>query len=149
MTFVTNNRINGFVDTMNENGLEVPNEYIIEGGYRNPLLTESAAMKLLQLPNRPTCIIAPDDQAAIGVISAIRNAGLQFVDDISVAGYDGIDLSFLTGIKLTTVIQERDEIGKEAARKLIHLIEDKEDVLSGTQFMKQTLDIGNSVKKIN
>jgi DNA-binding LacI/PurR family transcriptional regulator len=148
-SLVTRNRVDGFLDTMEENGLTVPKEYLRESLYRNSLMAEEQAMKLLQLPNRPTCIIAPDDISAIGVVSAIKKAGLQVVKDISVAGYDGIDCTQFIGIKLTTVRQERDAIGRQAARKLIEMIEENGEVPYDTVFMKQTLLSGNSVKKLN
>jgi DNA-binding LacI/PurR family transcriptional regulator len=147
-TLVTKNRLEGFMDAISENGLTLPKEFIAESLYRNSLVTEEVALKLMQLPNRPTCIIAPDDTSAMGVISAIRKQGLQVVKDISVSGYDGMDVSQLIGVKLTTVKQERDNIGKEAARKLIQMIENGESVPLDTVFMKQTLIIGNSVRKI-
>jgi len=148
-TLVTKNRIDGFSDALDENGIKIPEEYIVEGKYRNPITAEEQAIKLLQMHNRPTCIIAPDDQSAIGVTNAIRKQGLQIVKDISVAGYDGSDIQQMVGIKLTTVNQERDNIGKEAAKKLIQLIEKNEDLPLDTIFMNQTLIVGNSVRKIN
>jgi DNA-binding LacI/PurR family transcriptional regulator len=140
--------VDWFNDAMKENGLKVPHEYIAEGAYRNSIITEDIASKLLQLPKRPTCIIAPDDLSAMGVLSAIRKNGLQPVKDVSVAGYDGLDVNILVGAKLTTVKQERESIGKEAARKLIQLIENGDNIPLDTIFMKQTLIIGNSVKKL-
>lgn len=148
-SLVTRNRVEGFLDAMKENGLTVPQEYLRESLYRNMLMAEEHTMKLLQLPNRPTCIIAPDDTAALGVISAIRKYGLQVVRDISIAGYDGIESTQFIGIKLTTVRQERDTIGRQAARKLIEMIEEDVTVPRDTVFMKQTLVVGNSVKKLN
>jgi DNA-binding LacI/PurR family transcriptional regulator len=50
---------------------------------------------------------------------------------------------------LTTVRQERDAIGRQAARKLIEMIEENGEVPYDTVFMKQTLLSGNSVKKLN
>lgn len=148
-SLVTRNRVDGFLDTMEEFGLTVPQEYLRESLYRNSLMAEEHAMKLLQLPDRPTCIIAPDDTSAMGIISAIRKNGLQIVRDISIAGYDAIDSAQFTGIKLTTVRQERDTIGRQAARKLIEMIEKNGEVSLDTVFMKQTLITGNSVKKLN
>jgi DNA-binding LacI/PurR family transcriptional regulator len=85
----------------------------------------------------------------MGVISGIRKCGLQVVKDVSVAGYDGFDIAQFIGIKLTTVKQEREAIGREAARKLIQMIESGRAVLFDTIFMKQTLIVGNSIKKLN
>ncbi len=147
-SLVTRNRIDGFTDAMEENGIKVVKEYLRESLYRNTLMTEEQALKLLKLPNRPTCIIAPDDTSAMGVISAIRKSGLKVVKDISIAGYDGVDLIQYIGVKLTTVKQERDTIGREAAKKLLQMIEGNGELPLDTIFMKQSLIIGNSIRKI-
>jgi DNA-binding LacI/PurR family transcriptional regulator len=148
-SLVTRNRIEGFTDAMKENGIKVAKEYLRESLYRNTHMTEEQALKLLKLPNRPTCIIAPDDTSAMGVVSAIRKSGLQVVKDISIAGYDGVDLQQYIGVKLTTVKQERETIGFEAAKKLIQMIENNVGLPQDTIFMKQSLIVGNSIKKIN
>lgn len=145
---VTNNRIKGFLDAMEENKQEVAKEYIVDGMYRNPVVSEELTSKLLQLPKKPTCIIAPDDHSAMGVISAIRKQGLQ-LKDISVAGYDGLDNQLLVGIKITSVKQERENIGKVAAHKLIQMIERPNEQPIHTDYMKQTLIKGNSVRKLS
>lgn len=146
---VTRNRIEGFYDAMKEKDIPVPKEYVLEGQYRNPSLSEELAVHLLKLEDMPTCIIAPDDQSAVGVINAIRRQGLQPVKDISIAGYDGLESQQLIGVKLTTVKQERENIGREASRKLIQMIEHPQERLMDTVYMKQTLLIGNSIRKIS
>ncbi len=146
---VTRNRIDGFVDAMEEAGTKVPVGYMRESRYRSSLSAQDQAMKLLRLPDRPTCIIAPDDVSAAGVISAIRRSGLHPVKDISVAGYDGMDLRQFIGMRLTTVKQDMENIGREAAKNLIRLIERQPQAAPDTVFIKQTLLIGNSVRKIN
>jgi len=145
---VTKNRIKGFLDAMRENGIVVLKEYIVEGLYHNPVMSEELTTKLLRLSNKPTCIIAPDDNSAMGVINAIRKQGLQ-LSDISVAGYDGLDNNLLVGIKITSVMQEREIIGREAAKKLILLIEKPNGQPLDTVYLKQTLIKGNTVKKLH
>ncbi len=147
-TLVTRNRIDGFLDAMKDNHITVPREYVVEGLYRNQQLTEELASNLLKLKQQPTCIIAPDDLSSVGVINAVRKSGLQVVKDISIAGYDGLESQQMIGVKLTTVKQERDNIGREAARKLIQMIEHPQEKSQDTVFMKQTLIVGNSVRRI-
>lgn len=147
-SLVTDCRLSGFYDALKENDINIPGDYVIEGSYRNYTLAEELSLKLLKNKNRPTCIIAPDDLAATGVLSAIRKRGLQPVKDVSMAGYDGMDANLFVGAKLTTVRQERDTIGKEAAIKLIQLIENKDSVNLNTVYVKQTLVVGNSVRRI-
>lgn len=148
-SLVTKDRLKGFYDALYENNISIPDDYVVEGAYRNYNLAEEMAIKLLQnRTRRPTCIIAPDDLAATGVLSAIRRRGLQPVKDVSLAGYDGMDANLFIGAKLTTVRQERELIGREAADKLIQMIENKNSINPATVYIKQTLVIGNSVKKL-
>jgi len=148
-TLVTEDRLRGFYDALKENNISIPDDYVLEGAYRNYTLAEELALKLLKNNSRrPTCIIAPDDLAATGVLSAIRRRGLQPVKDVSLAGYDGMDANLFIGAKLTTVRQEREFIGKEAANKLIQMIENRGSVNPATVYVKQSLVIGNSVRKL-
>ena len=78
---------------------------------------------MLALAERPTCIIMADDYSALGGLEAIRDAGLRVPQDISVAGYDGVEILQMCSPQLTTVRQDTLRIGQAAARKLVHLIE--------------------------
>ena len=120
---VTHNRLVSFHSCMAEHNIEVPKEYLREGEYRNADTAEQLTMELLALPEPPTCILAPDDYAALGIIKAIRQKGLRIPEDVSVAGYDGISVSQALVPKLTTVRQDTERIGSEAAKRLIRLIE--------------------------
>lgn len=122
-SYVTQQRIEGYVSTLRELGLEVRQEYMLESLYTNPYTTKKATEKLLQLEDRPTCILLPDDVSAFGAIEAIQEAGLKIPDDISIAGYDGVIYSRLISPRLTTVRQDTDKIGREAAKLLIYNIE--------------------------
>lgn len=145
---VTKQRLEGFYAGLKDYGITVPEGYVVEGAYRNQVRTEELALEMLKLPEIPSCIIAPDDQSSVGIFNAIRKAGLAVVKDVSVSGYDGIESQQYIGVKLTTVKQEREAIGKEAAKKLIHMMENPNENITGKMYMKQTLMIGNSVRRI-
>ncbi len=147
-SLVTKNRLEGFYDALVENDMKISPDYVAEGAYRNTNVTEDVATRILHMKSKPTCIIAPDDLAAMGVLSAMRKLGLQPAKDISFAGYDGTDTNLLIGAKLTYVKQERESIGKEAAKKLVQMVENSSEISLDTIFMKQTLIIGNSVRKL-
>ena len=117
--------------------------------YRNPDISEEITEELLSLPDPPTCIIAPDDYSALGVVSAVRSKGLEIVEDVSVAGYDGTEIPQFIGVKLTTVSQDKDKIGLIAARKLIAMIEKDGNVSNDTVFIKQNFIKGNSIRNLN
>ena len=58
----------------------------------------------------------------IGGINVIRSRGLRIPEDISIAGYDGTRVSQMLSPKLTTIRQDTDKIGREAADRLISII---------------------------
>ena len=120
---VTTQRKTTFLRTMIEAGLSVPDESLVEACYHDPAATREATLRLLGADPRPTCILMPDDYAFLGGREAILSAGLRIPEDISVAGYDGVQLIQLCQPRLTTIWQDTDRIGREAARQLVHLIE--------------------------
>ena len=122
-TPVTRNRLSGFYRTTQRYGLDIPDEYVKQSAYRNLEMAAEATEELLDLPNPPTCIMYPDDYAAVGGMNVIKERGLRIPEDISVAGYDGIELVRMMDPKLTTLCQDTGKIGSTAAHKLINLIE--------------------------
>lgn len=120
---VTDIRLTSFLRTMREAGVPVPEEYLVAGWYHDPAATRKAVERLLALEPRPTCILMSDDYAALGGMDAIRAHGLRIPQDVSVAGFDGVPLLQMCKPSLTTVEQDTRRIGQEAARQLVHLIE--------------------------
>ena len=83
----------------------------------------SAGIEILSRPNPPTAIVALSDLLASGVVLAARELGLRVPDDVSVAGFDGLDLPWLAPDVLTTVRQPLAEKGRQAGQAAIALIE--------------------------
>ena len=85
---------------------------------------ELAAMALLdgEPARRPTALIAQSDILAAGALRAADRLGLRVPEDLSVAGFDGADLSWLRPVVLSTVVQPTEEKGREAARAVIELL---------------------------
>jgi LacI family transcriptional regulator len=80
---------------------------------------------LLKLKEIPTAVFAAADKIAIGAIDALKDEGLSVPDDISIIGYDDIELAKYITPKLTTVRQNRKEIGKTAVDLLVKQIDEK------------------------
>ena len=78
------------------------------------------AGRLLSLDGRPTAVFAASDTQALGVISAAHGAGLRVPDDLSVVGYDDIEMAEYLG--LTTIRQQLFESGRLGAELLIREI---------------------------
>lgn len=145
---VTESRITGFYRTMRELNLPIPPEYMVECAYTNPSSANKAVTQILQLPVRPTCILLSDDYAALGGIEAIHAAGLNIPQDISIAGYDGIELMQLLQPKLTTIRQDTKRIGAEAAVSLIDRIENPQTAGSDIVVVEGKLLPGETVRTI-
>ena len=124
---VTDLRVSAFFRTASRLGLQVPDEYIAQCDYTNPQGAYDATKKLLQLPERPTCILVCDDSAVTGAMRAAQKAGVRVPEDLSLAGFDGIPQMQNFYPRLTTVFQDAQSIGRESALQLIRQIEGKEE----------------------
>ena len=147
-TSVTRIRLTSFYRTLQRMGVEIPDDYIKESPYRDADSAAKATAELLDLPNPPTCILYPDDYAAIGGINEIRERGLRIPEDISIAGYDGITIAKILEPKLTTLCQDTVAIGRIAAEKLIDLIENPKTTMIDRFTVDGTLFKGASVKQL-
>ncbi len=92
-----------------------------------------AAMHLLTSPNRPTAIFATSDLQAIGVLEVARTLNLAVPADLSVIGFDGIELSEI--MELSTVQQPMHHLGVLGAQKLIELIDTHEPLTAQPELI--------------
>ena len=77
-----------------------------------------AAHALLELSKPPTAVFAANDLMALGVLSALRAAGLRAPDDLAVMGFDDLPAASLVSPALTTVTQFSNRLGQRAAELL-------------------------------
>ena len=147
-TAVTQSRMSSFYKTLQELGVDVPDEYIVSCPYRNTEKAFEVASKLLDLPDPPTCILFPDDFSAFGGFNAVRERRLRIPDDISIAGYDGIEIARRISPMMTTIVQDTDKIGRTAAAKLIDLINNPKGTLIEQIIIEGRLEKGESVGRV-
>jgi DNA-binding LacI/PurR family transcriptional regulator len=83
----------------------------------------AVAGALLDLPNRPTAIVAGNDLLALGAIRAASERGLRVPEDVAVAGFDDFDFAEFVRPPLTTVRIPGYELGRAAATGLIDQLE--------------------------
>ena len=145
---VTKNRLSSFFKTAEELGISVPDEYIKEAAYRSTKEAGKATKELMELKNPPTCILYPDDFSCFGGMNVIREKGLRIPEDISVAGYDGLRIGRHIEPKLTTLRQDTDAIGEEAAKKLIDLIEKPKTTIIEQIVIGGEVYEGKTVRKL-
>ena len=145
---VTQARLKSFYKTAMDLGISVPDEYVKEIEYRDTIAAKKATDELLELKDRPTCILYPDDFAAFGGINAIKEKGLRIPDDISIAGYDGIEIAMRYSPQFTTIVQDTEKLGRKAAEKLIDSIENPRTTFSEQVIVSGHLNEGETVKEI-
>lgn len=111
-------RLGGFKRAMKEAKLHLSPEYAQEtsfdkqGGHAKTLI-------LLRLIPQPTAIFAGNDMIALGALMAVREAGLRCPEDISIMGFDDLDLAETTNPSLSSVSQSGYQLGTTAARILL------------------------------
>jgi DNA-binding LacI/PurR family transcriptional regulator len=113
-------REHGYREVLAAAGVRVRRGYVRYGSHDRTVARRLAA-KLLAQRDRPTAVFASSDVQALGVIGAARDAGLTVPRDLSVVGFDDIEMSGYAG--LTTVRQPLFESGRLGARVLLEALD--------------------------
>jgi len=111
-------RVEGYYRAMAEFHLPIDPQYITAGDFRF-LGGEQAMERLLMCTPRPDAVFVLNDMMAIGAMTAIRRAGLSIPADISIVGFDDIELASAVTPSLTTIAQPIAEIARHATDLLI------------------------------
>ena len=142
---VTENRVQGFCRAMEMHGLGLPDGYVVPGRYDDFEYIRESLVALLDRADRPTCILLPDDASYFGALDTIREKGLRVPEDISVAGYDGVRSVQAVHPRLTTIRQDSDALGRQAALQLIGQIDHSNAAAGGSILIPTTLIEGESL----
>lgn len=116
-------RLAGVRESMAELSLPLDDSAIYPGDFS--LDSGKAAAKLwLAQPSetRPTALFSASDAMACGLIAEVQRHGISVPRDLSVVGFDDIELTAHISPPLTTVYQPRAEIGREAAQRMLRLL---------------------------
>lgn len=81
---------------------------------------------MLAASRRPTAIVCASDLSATGVLRAARELGLSVPSDISVVGFGDFSVASAASPRLTTIRQDRSQLGQRAAESLFRLANDEE-----------------------
>lgn len=121
-------RKEAFLQQMQQRGLSVHDTWVVEGNHKVDGGAHAVQQMLSTGRAMPTALIASNDLTAIGAITALREHGLRTPEDVSVVGFDGIELSAHTHPPLTTLLVPREDIAAAAFRTLLQR---KEGVTAG------------------
>lgn len=109
-------RYSGFSQVMEAHGLNIPDDHVCLAPHDYDAARASAA-RLFQQDELPTAIFAMSDMQALACIAAAEEAGLHVPADLSIIGYDDLEISYHT--RLTTVRQHLLESGRLALDYLL------------------------------
>ncbi len=120
-------RLEGYRVALEAHGISVDPALIVpcDGGIMGGL---TAAPVLMNLAHPPTAISCFNDLTAIGVINALHRHKCRVPQDISVTGFDDLEMSAYYNPSLTTVRQPANRVGERAVEMLIRLINHKNNV---------------------
>jgi LacI family transcriptional regulator len=125
----SDDRWRSIVSVARELGIEIRTELTIqlEKDLTSPELGYPVVQQLLQNRRRFTAIVSFNDIAAIGAIRALRDANLRVPEDVSVVGFDDINIAAYHNPRLTTIRQPLHDMGETAARILLQRMQGFKD----------------------
>jgi LacI family transcriptional regulator, galactose operon repressor len=116
-------RLFAYQESLKAAGLPVDPELVVNCG---PTIEDSyqAAQKLLEMPERPTALLALNDFLAVGALRAVQDLNLSVPEDVSLFGYDNIPLAKYLVPRLSSASKEGEKLGREAVRLLFARLQD-------------------------
>ena len=138
-------RLNGYKKALEENHIIYKKEYVIEGYYSTGWGQEIIS-KISNSINY-SAICCANDLIAIGAIRALKENNLRVPEDISVIGFDDINMANIIEPPLTTVKQPAYEIGYKSAQILIDVLENRCESMENKIFIPEFIIRNSTTKK--
>jgi len=125
-------RYRGYCNALIESGIAPQAEWLIEDQVRiekknngesdeRLLINQQRLERLLQLPDRPTAVVAVNDETAMQLIKTAQQAGFSVPDQLSVAGFDNLVQGEMFDVPLTTISQDFTAMGEKGADVVMQL----------------------------
>ncbi|KZE69319.1 LacI family transcriptional regulator [Fictibacillus phosphorivorans] len=137
--FVSQERLEGYKKALGKNGIRFNENYVVDGAFLEET-AEQVTTNLLQKHPEITALFCASDLMAMGAIRAAKQLGKNLPDNLSIVGFDNIILSSYCTPSLSTVAQNRYQLGVEATVLLTNILEgktaEKSKVLP-TEFIKR------------
>lgn len=114
----------GYKASLEEHGIKFDEALILNGGFEREIAYEAMIAFISNGKKSFDAVFAGDDDAAIGVLTALREIGKDVPADVAVAGFDDLRLTSYLDPPLTTVRAPTEDVGRTAAQQLFNLIEE-------------------------
>lgn len=145
--YTSEERLKGYTKAHIENNLQVDKAFIRFGDY-GVHSGHNAFMDLIDLKEAPTAVLVTNYEMTLGTIMAINERNIIIPDDISLIGFDNIEMAKVIKPSLSIVVQPMQEIGEKAASLLINRLNDEREDFPAFIKLKSKLLRKNSVAKV-
>ena len=145
--YTTNQRLSGYLNALKEAGISPSEDYIrygdytMDGGYQ-------AVQDLLKLKQRPTALFVTNFEMTLGTMLALQRKGIRVPDDLSVIGFDKLELFGEIFPDLTLIRQPQLSIGREAANLMLDLLGSRGNASHRIVTLSTELTEGTSVRAL-
>ena len=145
--YTTNLRLTGYLNALKESGIKPSEElirygdYTMDGGYQ-------AVEDLLKLNQRPTALFVTNFEMTLGAMLALQHSGVRVPEDLSVIGFDKLELFGAIFPDLTLIRQPQLSIGREAANLMLDMLSSKDFNTSRIVTLTTELTEGRSVRSL-
>ncbi|MFE8702442.1 LacI family DNA-binding transcriptional regulator [Cytobacillus sp. FJAT-54145] len=143
---VSQERLKGYQDALKVANIEFNPDWVVNGDF-NEEAAEKVALKLIESNPEISAIFCASDLMALGVMKVARRLNIRIPEQLSIVGYDDILLASYVSPPLTTVAQNKFQMGYEAAKMLIHTLEGKDE--PHVKTLDTDLKIRETTKKFN
>jgi DNA-binding LacI/PurR family transcriptional regulator len=116
-------RLRGYREGLRAARLAADPRLIRPGAFKGEM-AQHAAQELLKQRHGPTAIVAGNDLMALGVMQAAGDLGLRIPEDLALVGFDDIEIAAHRQVQLTTMAQQKAEMGRMAVVWLLEIIRD-------------------------
>jgi DNA-binding LacI/PurR family transcriptional regulator len=118
-------REQGYLEALETHGIAFDPNLMLDGEFSGEIAYQNIKNYLCKSHRKFDAVFSGDDDAAIGVLTALNEAGLRVPEDVALVGFDDSRLSPFLSPPLTTVRAPTEEVGKTAARLLFNLIKEQ------------------------
>ncbi len=136
-------RTDGAIKALQDYGVNVDRDLIVEGQYKRDV-AYNQAKRLISIENPPTAYFAQDDYMAVGIREALYEAGLRVPANIALVSFDDTIIASLSGIDMTTISQNKYEMGAMGTNILIEKIENRSSGVVSQLILEAGLTIRKS-----
>ncbi|MBV4368724.1 DNA-binding transcriptional regulator CytR [Erwinia sp. BNK-24-b] len=135
-------RLQGYIQALRRNGIALDPRYIVRGDFTFDAGSQ-ALKQLMALPEPPEALFCHSDIMALGAMAQAKIMGMNIPKDLSLIGFDDIELSRYSDPQLTTIAQPRFNIGREAMNLLLEQLQGR-TVNGGSRLLDFEIKIRGS-----